>query len=234
VELPGTKDEVALSNSKGADEVRTLSPRGADPDGEKRLLEACRRGDLDAFDRLLSLHQDAVYRTALRLMGDPEEAFDLAQDVLLTAFRKIEQFRGESRFATWLYRITVNLARNRWKSAARKPVILSLDTGADPPGEEETPKTLEVPDKTQTPRDAAAGREMIAALEREIANLPEVYREVIVLRHIEDLSYEEIAQALDANLGTIKSRLARARELLRSALGPALDDFLGQESQRSE
>ncbi len=234
MELPGTKDEVALSNSKGADEVRTPSPREADPQGERRLLEACRRGDLDAFDRLLSLHQDAVYRTALRLMGDPEEAFDLAQDVLLTAFRKIEQFRGEARFATWLYRITVNLARNRWKSASRKPVVLSLDSGADPPGEEETPKTLEVPDESQNPREAAAGHELIGALERELARLPEVYREAIVLRHVEDLSYEEIARTLDTSLGTIKSRLARARELLRNALGPALDEFLGQESHGPE
>ena len=72
---------------------------------------------------LLSRHQDAVYRTAFRLLGDADEAFDLAQDVLLTAFRKIDQFRGDSRFSTWLYRITVNLARNRWKSSSRRPVF---------------------------------------------------------------------------------------------------------------
>jgi RNA polymerase sigma-70 factor (ECF subfamily) len=194
---------------------------------ETRLLDRCRSGDLDAFDRLLGFHQDAVFRTALRLLGDNDEAFDLAQDVLLTAFRKIGQFRGESRFSTWLYRITVNLARNRWKSASRRPVALSIDSGGSSLDDgDDAPSALQVADTAPDPRNRAAGLEIVRSLEREIARLPEPFREVIVLRHVEGLAYEEIASILEANLGTIKSRLSRARELLREGLGPALDEYL--------
>jgi len=213
-----------LSNSQEPPEPGADSPRPVLGE-EAGLLERCRRGDLDAFDRLLGLHQDGVYRTALRLLGDPDEAFDLAQDVLLTAFRKIDQFRGEARFSTWLYRITVNLARNRWKSASRKPIPVSLETGRQAPDEDD-PSPLQVADGAPDARDRAAGREILEALEREIARLPESFREVIVLRHVEGLSYEDIAEAVGANLGTVKSRLARGRDHLRTALGPALDEYL--------
>jgi RNA polymerase sigma-70 factor (ECF subfamily) len=192
---------------------------------ETLLLERCRQGDMEAFDRLLTLHQDAVYRTALRLLGDPEEACDLAQDVLLTAFRKIHQFRGGAKFSTWLYRITVNLARNRWKAASRRPYVLSLDTDGPENDEDDLAHTLDAPDSLPGPRAKAADREALRVLEHEVAALPEVFREVIILRHVEECSYEEIAEVLAVNLGTVKSRLSRAREILRERLGPLLDEF---------
>lgn len=202
------------------------SPKVVTPGEEETpLLERCRQGDMQAFDRLLTLHQDAVYRTARRLLGDPEEACDLAQDVLLTAFRKIHQFRGGAKFSTWLYRITVNLARNRWKTSSRRPRILSLDTDGPDNDDDGLSHAMDAPDTSPNPRKQAADREALRVLEHEVAALPEVFREVIVLRHVEECSYEEIAEVLEVNLGTVKSRLSRAREILRERLGPLLDEF---------
>ncbi len=226
MEFPGTKSRLTVSKDTEP------SPAAEDPlpggqEEERRLVERCREGDLEAFDCLLGRHQDAVYRTALRLLGDPEEAMDLAQDVLVTAFRKIAQFRGESRVSTWLYRITVNLARNRWKSASRRPIVLSLD--GNPHEHDDNPGPgIQVASGNPGPREHAAGREILEALDREVGQLEDGYREVIVLRHVENLSYDEIAEALGVNLGTVKSRLARARNLLRKRLGPMLDSYLGK------
>lgn len=212
-----------MSNSQ---EDSSSPPKAMAPGEEETLLLArCRQGDMEAFDRLLTLHQDAVYRTALRLLGDADEAFDLAQDVLLTAFRKIHQFQGGSKFSTWLYRITVNLARNRWKAASRRPRVLSLDTDGPENDEDDLTHTLDAPDSSPGPRAKAADREALRILEHEVAALPEAYREVIVLRHVQECSYEEIARIVEVNLGTVKSRLARGREILRERLGPLLDEF---------
>lgn len=229
---PGTNHGTQLSNGLRESErgrAGADSP-ASEPDTHSRaLVERCQQGGpaaQAAFDELLTAHQDAVYRAALRLMGDPDEALELAQDVLVTAFRKIAQFRGEAKFSTWLHRITLNLARNRWKSASRRPRALSLETGAaslDLDGDE--PRPLDAPDASPSPRRRAETQEVFDALERAIAALPEPFREVVVLRHSQDLSYEEIAQALDAQIGTVKSRLARARELLRERMGDILDGY---------
>ncbi len=231
----GGPDLPAPGPSTGAKSPKPRLASGMN-EQEAQWIERCRAGDLEAFERLLGAHQDAVYRTALRLMGDPEEAMDLAQDVLLTAFRKISLFRGDSRFSTWLYRITVNLARNRWKAAGRHPHPISLDSGGGAGGGDEDGESgresIDLVAGGVSPREEAAGHELARALERELARMPEAYREVVVLRHIEGLSYEEIAETLDEQLGTVKSRLARAREMLRERLGPLLDEAAGQEKAR--
>ncbi len=216
-----------MSDSLGAEKRREA---GCGPlssqEPEAALIERCQAGSLEAFDRLIALHENTVYRTALRLLGDAEDAADLAQEVWLTVFRKIGQFRADSRFSTWLYQITVNQARNRWRAEARRPREVSMD--APLPGEEDSSEANRrdpPPDPAPSPRERAAGREALAALQRELARLPESFREILILRHVENLSYEEIAEVLDAELGTVKSRLARARDLLRERLGPVLDEF---------
>lgn len=200
---------------------------------ESALIERARSGDADAMDRLLLAHQDAVYRTALRLLGNAEEAADCAQDVFVAAFRRIGQFRGESKFATWLYRITVNLVRNRWRDASRRPRTVGFEElsaaggasagAAGHGGEAESAPAFDPADPGRSPRERAEAAELHAALLAAIEKLPEPYREVVVLRHLRDLPYEEIAEALELELGTVKSRLARSRDLLRDLLAPVLE-----------
>ncbi len=185
---------------------------------EKHLIERCRNGDLAAFDELVRIHQDRVYNLALRLLGNPDDALDLSQDVFLSAFRKIKSFRGESALSTWLYRITVNLAKNFWKHSQRRGA--SRTVSLDEPIESEEGKSilLQIPDSNPGPRELAAGREMLAILQEKLRTLSLEHRQVLLLRFSEQLSYDEIAEVLDCSVGTVKSRINRARVELKKIM----------------
>jgi RNA polymerase sigma-70 factor (ECF subfamily) len=157
-----------------------------------------------------------VYNHAWRLLGDHDEASDLSQEVFVRVFRKIHLYRGDAAFSTWLYRITCNLAKNRWKQMERQG--RQQTTSLDEPRSEDDARTLDLSDESPSPRQEAEGRESLAHLERELQRLRPEHREVLLLRFVEHLSYEEIAQALDTNLGTIKSRICRARQELREQM----------------
>lgn len=189
---------------------------------EALLVERCKAGDRMAFDELISAHQDRVLNTAFRLMGNYEEALDLTQEVFLNCFRKIGNFKGDSALSTWLYRITVNTAKNRWKYQQSRGInrTTSLDAPMEADDEE---RVKQFPDSQPTPRKVATDREAMAFLEEHLQHLAEEHREVLVLRYIEELSYEEIAEILKLSLGTVKSRIHRARNELRDVMKDYLD-----------
>ena len=178
------------------------------------LVQQCAAGDEDACARLVTDHQRMVYQLGLHLLGDPQEAADLSQEVFLRIFRTLAQFRGQSTLRTWIYRIVVNQASNRqrwWRRRKRgQQVPLEEHTAAH--GELPESRSYAMPDQVLQQRETA-GRVWNA-----LDKLPFDQRAVIVLREIDGLSYEEIATSLGVAVGTVKSRLARARGNLRDAL----------------
>ena len=178
------------------------------------LVQSCAAGDEDACTRLVSDHQRMVYQLALHLLGDSQEALDLSQEVFLRVFRTLPQFRGQSALKTWIYRIVINQASNRqrwWRRRHRSqqvPLDVHVETKGDLP---DTRGTL-MPDRELGQKETAA------VVWRALDQLPFDQRAVIVLREIDEMSYDEIADSLGVAVGTVKSRLARAREQLRSAL----------------
>lgn len=181
--------------------------------GEAALVERCAVGDEIACARLVEEHQRMVYHLALHLLGDHNEALDLSQDAFLNVFRTISSFRGQSSLRTWIYRIVVNLARNRqrWWRRRRRAEQVSLDEHIRLHGE--------LPARRDGRPDHVLGqKELASRIWRALDGLPFDQRTCIVLREIDGLSYEEIAYSLGVAAGTVKSRLARAREALRAQL----------------
>jgi RNA polymerase sigma-70 factor (ECF subfamily) len=194
--------------------------------GEAGLVESCRHGDTRAFTRLVELHEGMVYNLAVRLLGDPEEARDVSQEVFLQVFRTLDRFQGRSSLKTWIYRIVVNQCHNRhrWWRRRRRSSSYALEelTGRDEIrlscSQQAAPSPLEY--CAQHERE----RYVRAALER----LSFEHRVVLLLREIEEMSCEEIAKTLSLPQGTVKSRLARARESLRRELLPYLEQGDGR------
>lgn len=204
-------------------ELETVS--GAATVGELRLnndtrfIENLRAGDAMAFDQFVRDRTADIYALLLRLTQDAEEARDLAQETFLQAFRSISSFRGDADLRTWLYRIAVNQARNRhrWWRRRRRNETMSLDETSGSGGA--SIGSLLVDESSETPEDCALRQEREHHLLRALAALSSDAREVVVLRDIEGLSYEEIAETLNASVGTVKSRLSRARAELRRRIG---------------
>ncbi len=177
---------------------------------EKSILAKARKGDIKAFEHLVSSYERRVYLTALHSSASPEDAADITQEVFLRAWRSIESFRGDSGFATWLFRITANMcvdfARRKQSQPQTQPIEM----------EDEAERPL--PDTGPTPEEhlenLELGRELAAALEE----ISEDHRRIVLLRDISGLSYTEIADALEISEGTVKSRLSRARLALRDIL----------------
>lgn len=190
---------------------------------EDQFLERLKAGDTAAFSRLVEERSGDIYALLHRLTEDPEEARDLTQEVFLQAFRNIGSFRGEADLRTWLYRIAVNQARNRWRwwKRRRRDRTVSLDA----PAGDDAAATLasNLPDSGgDDPEQQALARERERALLTALHSLARPYREVVLLRDIEGLSYEEVALALGLNVGTVKSRLSRGRAELRRRLESSL------------
>ena len=187
------------------------------------LVARCRRGEPQAFARLVALHEGMVFNLAARLLGDSEEAKDVAQNVFLHVYRKLAQFRGRSALRTWIYRITVNQCHNRrrWWQSRRRERQKSLDEVATGP----EASRLADDSPGSNPYDETHRRERARHLQEALLRLSFEHRAVLVLREIEGQSCEVIAEALGVATGTVKSRLARAREALRRQLV----DVLGEE-----
>ena len=170
-----------------------------------------------AFEELVREHQDMVFHLGLRLLGDRAEAEDLSQEVFLKVYRALDRFRGESSLKTWIYKIVVNSARNRMKWWRRrfKSRTLSLD---DDKGGERRSLSEVIEDPDPDPERLLRSSEIRRRVLEGLTKLSHDHREILVLRDLEDLSYEEIAQALDLNEGTVKSRIARARLEMREML----------------
>lgn len=180
------------------------------------LVQQCASGDEDACARLVTDHQRMVYQLALQLLGDPQEALDLSQEVFLSVFRRLNYFRGQSTLRTWIYRIVVNHASNRrrWWRRRRKSQQVPLEEHAAHQRELAESRSFAQPDRVLQQRETAG------LVWQALGQLPFDQRTAIVLREIHGLSYEEIASSLDVAVGTVKSRLARARTTLRSTLRP--------------
>lgn len=192
-----------------------------DPDAEKALVSRLKNGDDRAFSALVRHYQDKVYNLVYRILANSEEAEDLAQDIFITLYTSIDTFRGESRLGTWLYRIAVNHCRNRIKYIARrrKSRAPSLEERGDRGiPQESSPGSPRLISKIPRPDRLAEGHQMEEILQRELASLEPDQRALVVLRDIEGLSYAEIEAVVGLPLGTVKSRLHRARMTLKERM----------------
>jgi RNA polymerase sigma-70 factor, ECF subfamily len=194
-------------------DAATVGVSGADT----ALVSRLKAGERAAFEELIADYQALIYGLALRLLGDPEEARDVAQETFLKAYRYIGSFRGECGLKTWLYRMTVNQASNhrRWWQRRRRRDTVSLDA---PIGEDDATIGDRIEASGRSPEQVALRRERQRLLLVALESLKHDYRVAVVLRDIEELTYEEIAEAAGVPVGTVKSRLARGREELRKRL----------------
>jgi len=176
---------------------------------EHELISAAARGDESAFAQLLEQYQDRVYHLALHICRDPEDARDVAQEAFLSAWRGLPNFRAEAGFSTWLYRLTSNAAIDHLRRVKKQQGDLSLD---------DENLGLDAPDDAPGPQEAAEATELQQAVAAGLEQLGEDHRQVLLLREVRQLSYEEIAGLLALDIGTVKSRLSRARNALRKIL----------------
>lgn len=175
----------------------------------EELVRAAAKGNTLAFEELVRLHEKKVYALALRMCGNSEDAADVAQEAFLSAWRGLPSFRGEAGFSTWLYRLTSNAAIDQLRKGKRQREEASLDDGDLP---------LDVPDRQPGPQEAVESAELQRAVADGLRELSEDHRQILLLREYQGLSYDEIAQALEVDLGTVKSRISRARRALRKIL----------------
>jgi RNA polymerase sigma-70 factor (ECF subfamily) len=196
---------------------------------EHGLVERCRAGDPEAFARLVALHEGMVYNLAARLLGDGEEARDVSQDVFLQVYRTLGRFEGRSSVKTWIYRIVVNQCHNRRRFWRRRARATSRPLEDLSPAEEARLSSAE-PQADQSPFDRVARAERAARVQQALLSLSFPHRAVLLLRDAEGLSSEAVAEALGLKVGTVKSRLARAREALRARLTASFPDAEGARS----
>ena len=185
---------------------------------EQALVEALRRGREEAYEELIQRYQHSVYNLVCRLVGPTDDPADVVQEVFLKIFRKIGSFRGESSLKTWIYRIAVNEAHNqqRWFSRHRKREVEMDGAGDEESGGRKYSDTLRDPGRS--PYELVLHGETMVLIEQALARIKPVFRDAVVLRDIEGLTYEEIAEVLQVSLGTVKSRILRGREALRKEL----------------
>lgn len=186
----------------------------ADPELESQWLAAARDGDSEAFGKLVLAYESSVYRSAYRMVHDRDEAAEITQECMVRAWQNLARFRGEAPFAGWLSRIAIHLALNRLRE--KKKFVRPVD-------EEKHDAMIEEASVSRTPLAELLDTESLAALKQAVAELPEEFRTPLSLRLYEEYSYEEIASALDLPIGTVMSRLFRARERLSRRVRELLD-----------
>lgn len=184
---------------------------------EAGFIEKLKSGDADAFDTLITRYSADIYALLYRLTEDAEEAGDLTQETFLSVLKAIKTFRGDAELKTWIFRIAVNHSRNRfrWWKRRKRDQTVSLDAMV---GESETRVHETIEGNAENPEESAMRRQRETALTKALLDLPEIFRETIILCDIEGLTYDDIARTLDVNIGTVKSRIARGREELRRRL----------------
>jgi RNA polymerase sigma-70 factor, ECF subfamily len=196
-------------------------------DADALLVERAKRGDVSAFEMLVVKYQRRIERLIARMVRDVDLVQDIAQEAFIRAYRALPQFRGDSAFYTWLYRIAVNTAKKALVDKKRDPVILESSLVSTEDGEEPSRAENELSDG-ETPEAVLASKEIAATVNAAIDALSEDLRQAIVLREIEGLSYEEIADVMNCPIGTVRSRIFRAREAIAIKLRPLLGTREGE------
>jgi RNA polymerase sigma-70 factor (ECF subfamily) len=215
-------EQIALRGHADLEEVAAATSVEVRSSGDPLFIERLRRGDAAAFEQLVAERSGDVYALLYRLTSEPEEARDLTQETFLRAFQAIGKFRGDADLKTWIYRIAINQARNRWRwwRRRRRDVTVSLDA---PVGDQDQPLIANLSNADAiNPEEATMARERENQLREALIALRLAYREAVILRDIEGFSYEEIASALQISIGTVKSRLSRGRLELRRKLEGSL------------
>lgn len=196
-----------------------MTPKNQQAADDQVLVERYRGGDAAAFDEMVTLYWDRIFSRAFKLLNNREDAEEVTQDTFIRARKGLENFRGEAAFSTWLYQIATNLARNKyWYWWRRKRgASVSIDQSLA----EDSSLTLSdlLPAEGETPGEATVTQEFIDRVSSCMDRLSPKHREILILRNVKDLSYEEIADELNISVGTVKSRIARARDSLRGELG---------------
>lgn len=184
---------------------------------DAQLVKRVQKGDKGAFDVLVLKYQHKIVNLVMRYVRDPDQAMDIAQEAFLKAYRALPRFRGDSAFYTWLYRIAVNTAKNHLAAQRRRPMDVELDL-QDSEQYDLHAKLKE----TDTPEGVTLSQELNETVQRAIAGLPDDLRTAIILREIEGMSYEEIAQTMECPVGTVRSRIFRARD----AIGKKIENLV--------
>ena len=185
---------------------------------DKELVKRVQKGDKGAFDLLVLKYEHKIVNLVMRYVRDHEQALDISKEAFIKAYRALPRFRGDSAFYTWLYRIAVNTAKNHLAAQRRRPMDIELDM-QDPEQYGLHAKLKE----TDTPEGVTLSQELQDTLERAIEALPDDLRTAIILRELDGMSYEEIAQAMECPIGTVRSRIFRARDAIDGKLKPLLD-----------
>ena len=173
------------------------------------IINKVLNGNTDAFEDLVLDNQQKVYNLALKMTKNEEDAMDVSQEAFLKAYRSLDKFRGESRFSVWLYRMTYNLCIDLLRRKARTGTVSLTHTGSD-----DDEREMEIPDLRNLPEDEMIRNETREAIRRSIDELPPKHREILIMREVSGMSYEELACTLDISEGTVKSRISRARKSL--------------------
>lgn len=186
---------------------------------EQELIQLCKDGDRQAFNQLIAQYQKQVFNIAYGMLSDYEDASDASQEVFVKVYRSIASFRGQSAFSTWIYRICANVCNDSLRKRQRRGITVSIENDDDD-------NTIsEIPSDTPTPEENVMMNERQRAVREAINSLSDEYREIIVYSDINQLSYDEISQILKCPVGTIKSRLNRARNALKKILSEKRELF---------
>jgi RNA polymerase sigma-70 factor (ECF subfamily) len=203
-------------------EVERMSTKAEEVAFDRVLVDRFKSGDQSAFDEMVSRYWDRIYSMVNQLLRNQQDAEEVTQDAFIRAHRGLSNFRGESAFSTWLYQIATNLARNRYWYWWRRKRDRSVSFDAPLSADNETTLADLIPADVATPDDITVTQEFVNRIAHGMERLGAKHREILILRNVKNLSYEEIAGILGISVGTVKSRIARARESLRAKLG---EDF---------
>lgn len=196
---------------------------------EAQVIEQILKGDINAYEQLVTRYEKSVYNLALRMTDNAEDAADMAQEAFIKAYNSLASFRGDSKFSVWLYRIVSNVCLDFLRKQSRRPAMsLSVE---DDDGED---VQLDVPDESMSPESLLERKLTRESVRAGLAQLPEDYRQILLLRELQGLSYDEIAQTLDIGVGTVKSRIFRAREKLCAFLSKDgnIPEFVSSSNKR--
>ncbi|WP_312564402.1 RNA polymerase sigma factor RpoE [Diaphorobacter sp.] len=209
--------------------MTTPSPASQEPaDSDLRLVERTVAGDQRAYELLVIKYQRRIERLVGRMVRDTDLVADITQETFLRAYRALHQFRGEAQFYTWLYRIAVNTAKKALVDMKRNPVVTESALRGSNDSEDETSFLDRELISDETPETVLAAQEIAAAVNAAMEALPEDLRQAVTLREIEGLSYEEIAVAMECPIGTVRSRIFRAREAISARVKPLLEKRSGK------